>query len=220
MILLWLLVIAPAVASAQVRAAETLYDAGAYLEAADSFASRVGAEPRVAAHWFNLGNARYMNGEAQRARLSWIRAARLSPRTTTIRRALSLTEVPDRVTARTMWISPITPFEAFTISLVSWIAAWLLLGLRVRKRRIALLLTLSVISAGYGIFVSYSYERPIAFVLANQTPFRGAPYGTAEANGFLNGGMAVRVTDARGAWLLVSRGRQKGWLLATEVERL
>ena len=218
-ILLWLLVIAPAVASAQVRAAETLYDARAYVEAADSFASRAGAEPRVAAHWFNLGNARYMNGEAQRARLSWIRAARLSPRTTTIRRALSLTD-PDRVTARTMWISPITPFEAFTISLASWIVAWLLLGLRVRRRRTALLLTLSVIGAGYGVFVSYSYERPIAVVITNQTPFRGAPYGTAEASGFLNSGMAVRVTDARGAWLLVSRGRQKGWLLATEVERL
>ena len=218
-ILLWLLVIAPAVASAQVRGPETLYDARASVEAADSFASRAGAEPRVAAHWFNLGNARYMNGEAQRARLSWIRAARLSPRTTTIRRALSLTD-PDRVTARTMWISPITPFEAFTISLASWIVAWLLLGLRVRRRRTALLLTLSVIGAGYGVFVSYSYERPIAVVITNQTPFRGAPYGTAEASGFLNSGMAVRVTDARGAWLLVSRGRQKGWLLATEVERL
>src|SRR3989449_5172084 len=42
-------------AVAQTLSAEALYDAGALRAAADSFAARAAGEPRVPAHWYNLG---------------------------------------------------------------------------------------------------------------------------------------------------------------------
>src|SRR2546422_3929654 len=40
---------------AQGPSAEALYAAGALRAAADSFAARAAAEPRTAAHWYNVG---------------------------------------------------------------------------------------------------------------------------------------------------------------------
>src|SRR5207302_849296 len=52
----------PRPAAAQALGAEALYEAGALRAAADSFAARAAAQPRVPAHWYNLGATLYRAG--------------------------------------------------------------------------------------------------------------------------------------------------------------
>src|SRR5213078_3215822 len=91
--------LAPRGSLAQGPSAEALYAAGALRAAADSFAARAAAEPRTAAHWYNLGATLYRAGADGKATTAWIRAARLAPREPAIRRALRLLPAPDPVTA-------------------------------------------------------------------------------------------------------------------------
>jgi len=55
--------------------AEALYEAGALRAAADSFAARASADPRDAAHWYNLGATLYRAGADGKATAAWARAA-------------------------------------------------------------------------------------------------------------------------------------------------
>src|SRR5437588_729574 len=67
-------------AAAQTLSAEALYDAGALRAAADSFAARAAGEPRVPAHWYNIGATLYRAGADGKAIAAWARDARLAPR--------------------------------------------------------------------------------------------------------------------------------------------
>lgn len=215
-----LFLLLPGAAWAQANTAETLYGAGAYIGSAESFASRATLEPRVASNWINLGNARYMAGDETRARISWVRAARIAPRNWKLRRSLSLVGRGDRRTRTMMWISLVTPAEALALGIGCWFLGWLMFGLGKRNTMTAGVLLAAVLFAGYGFFVSRSYDSTVAVVLNAATPLRSAPYGVAEAVNSLDGGTAVKITDAEGPWLLVRRGNSEGWLLSTEVERL
>src|SRR2546422_10642490 len=82
-------------AAAQTLSAEALYDAGALRAAADSFAARAAGEPRVPAHWYNLGATLYRAGADGKATAAWARAARLAPRDLLVRRARELLPAPD-----------------------------------------------------------------------------------------------------------------------------
>src|SRR2546422_10445793 len=71
---------------AQGPSAEALYAAGALRAAADSFAARAAAEPRTAAHWYNVGATLYRAGADGKAAAAWAVAARLAPRRSEERR--------------------------------------------------------------------------------------------------------------------------------------
>src|SRR2546425_11788771 len=85
---------APLVARAQTPSAEALYEAGALRAAADSFAARAAAAPRVAAHWYNLGATLYRAGADGKATAAWTIAARLAPRDPRVRRARGRPPLP------------------------------------------------------------------------------------------------------------------------------
>jgi hypothetical protein len=207
-------------AAAQEPTAEQLFEARLFGAAADSFALRGVAQPGEAAHWFNLGSALFALGEEDRARLTWVRAARISPRRREIRDALSLTGPPDANSSGLLWIAPVAAWEAGAVAVVAWLIAWLLMALGTRYTRVILLLTLSTTTAAYAAYVSRRYRTPVAVAIAPETPLRSAPYGSATAAVFLDEGMAVRVNDTAGVWLLVTRGTSQGWVLREEVERL
>src|SRR5207237_2928862 len=84
----------PAAAQASLGA-EALYEAGALRAAADSFAARAAAQPRVPAHWYNLGATLYRAGADGKASAAWAIAARLAPGDDTVRRARVLLPPPD-----------------------------------------------------------------------------------------------------------------------------
>jgi len=196
-----------------------LYDAGAFRTAADSFLAQARAQPDVAAHWFNAGDALYRAGEDGMARVAWLRAARLAPRDQAIRRALSLLP-EDPGSAALTAVSPIRPVEALLAAAVLWLLGWLALIRPVRRRwGIALLIAgaaLAIVGHGLG----RRYARPIAIVLTDGAPLRDAPTGVAAAPHSLVAASAVVIVRRDGAWMLVRQGGEEGWVLTTDVVRL
>jgi hypothetical protein len=199
---------------------ERLYEAGAARVAADSFARRTASEPEVARHWHNLGSALYRLGDHAGARAAWVRAARLEPRHPVVSLVHGLVPPSDRRSAELTWVSPITPYEALLAALLLWVVGWVLVTLRRRARTVALVFGLAALAGGYAMWVGDRYAKPVAIVRGDDVPLRTAPYGSAPAARPLSGGSAVLVEREQGAWALVRRGREEGWLLRTEIARL
>lgn len=217
-----LLVLASAAAvgaGAQQGAPERLYETGAIRAAADSFLQRVAADPSVAAHWFNLGNAFYRLGQDGRARVAWTRAARIAPREPAIRRALGLLPV-DRLTSDLTRVRPISFGEAALIAAVLWVGGWLLITFS-RVRRIGWALAGAALLVGTAAAgIRSEQRRPVAVVLSADVPLREAPFGSARPSRMLIAGSAVRVERRHGPWMLVRRGDTRGWVHRSEVARL
>ncbi len=196
---------------------ERLYAAGAVRAAADSFAARAAAEPDVAAHWYNLGDAEYRLGADARAAAAWVRAARLAPRNQEVALALGLVPPGDPVTERLLWVGPLTPDEALALGIALWVGGWLI-ALRRRWRPLAAgVLVAAVVTAVYAGVLWRRYREPIALTLESETPLREAPYGGASGPDRLREGTAVRVEAVRAGWLLVRYGDARGWVLRREV---
>jgi hypothetical protein len=207
--------------AAQAPGAEVLYEAGALRAAADSFAARAAAEPRVAAHWYNLGATLYRAGADGKATAAWTLAARRAPRDPLIRRARALLAPPDAASERLLAVGPLTPEEWALASGVLWIACWAAVAMR-RSRATVTALALGVAAAaGLGWHEARRYAQPIAVILNPATPLRVAPYGDARAPLTLGAGAAVRVERRWGAWWEVRRDDGvRGWVRAAEVVRL
>jgi hypothetical protein len=203
--------------TATAQSAERLYAAGAVRIAADSFAARARAEPHVAAHWFNLGNAYQRLGATTHARAAWLRAARLAPRNGRVRDALRQTPSPDPVSDRLTWLSPITPSEVALGAIVLWMLGWALVAKRARLRMVLIAMGFAAVLGAYTGVVRLRYRTPVALVVREDTPLRVAPYGSAAPVEPLQAMMAVQVERSWGPWRLVSRGERRGWLHETEM---
>lgn len=204
---------------AQSVSGEALLRAGAYAAAVDSFAARALLDPDDPGHWYHLGVAWFALGSEERARVAWIRAARLAPRHRAIRRALARTGSTDPRSRSLMWVAPVTGGEAVLAAAVLWMVGWGMVAAR-RRGATTALLAIAVLAAAYGAFVAVRYRTPTAVVLDGATPLREAPYGSATPVDRLNAGAAVRVAGARGGWMLVEFGSRRGWVMRAEVVRL
>ena len=214
------LVAAPAL-PAQAPGAEALYEAGALRAAADSFAARAEAAPRVAAHWYNLGATLYRAGSDGRAMTAWTRAVRLDPRDQRIRTARRLLPPPDAGSDPLLAVGLATPAEWALVAGACWVAVWLAALTRRRAAFVALLAALVVGTAVPGWNEWRRRTRPVAVVLQAGTAVRDAPYGGAAAHGSLEPGAAVVLGRAYGAWVEVRRDDGvHGWVLQSEVARL
>jgi hypothetical protein len=114
-------------------------------------------------------------------------------------------------------VTPVTPGEALAGAMVLWVLGWALLASGAPLRRAALAVALALILGAYSAAMASRYARPVALVMLDGTPLRAAPYGPAEAVQELGGGTGVLIQREHGAWLLVSDGVERGWLLRTEV---
>lgn len=206
--------------AAQTPSAEQWFEAGGYRQAADSFALRAATEPGEPAHWINLGHSWFAAGEAARARAAWVTAARLRPRDRVVKSAVALAPSLDTGSRRLLWVSPVTPAEALVAASGVWILAWMLALLGARIRRLLPLLAMAGLLAGYAAVVERRYGDAVGLTVADGTPLRPAPYGTAPATRSLAEDTAVRVLRHEGPWLLVARDELRGWVLEDEVARL
>ncbi len=207
--------------AAQAPGAEVLYEAGALRAAADSFAARAAAEPRVAAHWYNLGATLYRAGADGKATAAWALAARLAPRDPLIRRARALHAPPDAASERLLAAGPLTPAEWALAAGALWIACWAAVATRRSRATVAALAIGAAATAGLGWREGRRYARPVAVILDPGTPLRVAPYGDARAPVTLDAGAAVRVERRWGAWYEIGRDDGiRGWVRAAEVVRL
>jgi len=215
------LLVLAAPAHAQRSSAEALYEAGALRAAADSFAARAAAEPRIAAHWYDLGATLYRAGADGKATTAWTIAARLAPRNAVVRRARRLLPPPDAASESLLAVGPATPAEWWLAATFAWWLAWALVLARRRARWPAALAVLACLAGGLGTVEWRHRQRPVAVVLAPATPVRVAPYGSATAGTSLDVGAAVLVEDHYGAWLRVARpDGVRGWVLARDVATL
>lgn len=205
--------------AAQDLSPERLYAAGAARVAVDSFLARATEEPHVAAHWYNLGSAWYVLGSDVRARVAWLRAARLAPRDVLVRRALALVPATDPRTARLERTAAVTPDETLMAAAILWLLGCAVL-FRTRRRAAAVLLALSFLAAGNGGFTARRYRVPVALILDPETPLREAPYGGAPPVARLREGAGVIIRQGRTGWLLVTEGERRGWVHRAEVIRL
>ena len=208
-------------ALAQALSAEALYDAGALRAAADSFAARATAQPRVAAHWYNLGATLYRAGADGKATAAWAIAARLAPRDPLVQRARELLPTPDAPSEPLLAVGPATPGEGALAAALGWVALWIAVAAR-RRRTILLTLTLFTTgAAGLAAREALRQARPVVIILNPATAVRVAPYGSASAAATIAGGAALTVERVYGPWLELRRDDGvRGWVLATEVKRL
>ncbi len=201
--------------------AEALYEAGALRAAADSFSARAAAEPRVAAHWYNLGATLYRAGADGKASAAWAMAARVAPRDPLVRRTRDLLPSPDAPSEVLLAPAIATPGEWALVAALFWVATWLAVA---GRRRRALVLGLGLITAGaagLGVREGLRRARPLAIVINPATPVRVAPYGGASAASTVEAGAALLVEGRYGSWLEVHRqDGVHGWVLADQVARL
>src|SRR5256886_14145011 len=166
-------------AAAQTPSAEALYDAGALRAAADSFAARAAGDPRVSAHWYNLGATLYRAGADGKATAAWARAARLAPRDPLVRRARELLPAPDAASEALLTTGFATPGEWALGAGLCWVAMWIAVAAR-RRRTVVLALSLvTVAAAGLAAREILRPAEPLAIVLNAPAPVPGAPYGGA-----------------------------------------
>lgn len=208
-------------AAAQAPSAEALYEAGALRAAADSFAARATAQPHIPAHWYNLGATLYRAGADGKATAAWAVAARLAPRDPLVRRARELLPTPDAPSEPLLAVGPVTPGEGALVTAVGWVALWIAVAAR-RRRTILLTLTLlTTVAAGLTAREALRRARPVVIIVHPATPLRVAPYGSASAAATVAGGAALMVERVYGPWLELRRDDGlRGWVLATEVQRL
>ncbi len=195
---------------------EQLYQSGSLHAAAEGFARRARAEPDVPAHWYALGAADYRLGEEGPATAAWLRAARLAPRRSAVRRALRMVAPPDDQSERREWVAPVTPAELALAALICWLAGWTVLTLQ-RGRvgaRVVGSLAASLVFGGGALVLHHWYQEPLA-ILTDATSLRLSPYGRAPEIAPLAAGAAVRPVRADGGWRLVEGpdGRS-GWVPA------
>jgi oxygen tolerance protein BatD len=207
-------------AAAQTPSAEALYEAGALRAAADSFAARAAAAPRVAAHWYNLGATLYRAGADGKAIAAWVLAARLAPRDPLVLRARDLLSAPDAASEALLATGLATPGEWALVAGLIWVALWSAVAAQ-RRRAVVLGLALATAgAAGLAAREGLRRARPLAIVLNAATPVRVAPYGGASPASMVDAGAALLVERRHGAWLEVHRADGvRGWVLAAEVSR-
>src|SRR5436305_5956959 len=180
-------------AAAQTLSAEALYDAGALRAAADSFAARAAGEPRVPAHWYNLGATLYRAGADGKATAAWARAARLAPRALLVRRARELLPAPDAASEALLTTGLATPGEWALAAGLFWVAVWSAVAARRRRTVVFGLSLVTVATAGLAAREGLRRAQPLAIVLNAATPVRVAPYGGASPASMVEAGAALPV---------------------------
>ncbi len=208
--------------AARTPSAEALFEAGALRAATDSFAARAAHEPRDPAHWYNLGATLYRAGADGKATAAWIRAARLAPRESAIRRALRLLPAPDPVSAQLLQVGWATPAEWGLVGAAGWLLLWLVVAFGGRRR--AVLAVFGAVASAALVLGAIEWRRrdqAIAVVIAETAPVRAAPYGGASAAASVPAGGAVLMVRTYGPWVEVYRTDGiHGWVLGGEISGL
>src|SRR5207244_3302586 len=156
-------------------------------------AARAAGEPRVPAHWYNLGATLYRAGADGKATAAWARAARLAPRDLLVRRARELLPAPDAASEALLTTGLATPGEWALGAGLCWVALWIAVAAR-RRRTVVLGLSLvTVAAAGLAAREVLRRAEPLAIVLNAATPVRVAPYGGASPASMAEAGRAARV---------------------------
>jgi hypothetical protein len=239
-ILAWLLGLSGAIGapSDDLKAANQLYDAGKFAEAAAAYEK---IEPKTAHVYYNLGNAWFRQNKTGLAILNYAQARRLAPRDPDILANLKFAQqrlgvddvnTPPRATQRFLR-SVIESCTASEWSAGELVGLWLLASAigacaYIPKARTAFLV---IAAAGFFVFgfstfalsnqVISNHTGPQAIVVAGETEARFAPLSDSTVHFRLVEGARVAIREDRGQWLFVERADgQQGWVKAEAIGRI
>jgi hypothetical protein len=128
---------------------------------------------------------------------------------------------PDAPSEPLLAVGSATPGELALVAVLGWVALWIAVAAR-RPRAILLTLTLgTTVAAGLTAREALRRARPVVIIVNPTTAVRVAPYGSASPAATVAGGAALIVERVYGPWLELRRDDGvRGWVLATEVQRL
>ena len=237
---IWLLGLSAAFAglSDDFKAANQLYDAGRFAEAAAAYEK---IEPKTAHVYYNLGNAWFRQGKLGLAILNFERARRLAPRDPDILANLKFAEqrlgvddvnAPPRAVQKFLRsvIESRTPTEWSVYELAAlWVAALATIAcIYLPKMRTGFLVIamvgfvgLALSAFALGDEVLNKRTAPQAIVVAGETDARFAPMPDSTVHFRIVEGAKVGVLEDRGQWLLVERADgQQGWVTSETIGRI
>ena len=212
--LVGLVLLAAAPLRAQSVSPEWQYNHGGLSGAVDGFARRTAAAPEDPANWYNLGAAFYRLGLDGRAAGAWQQARRLAPRDRSVARGLDLVPPPESGSAARLWGPPVTWRELALAALALWLAGWLLVATRGRRRReIGIACVALAALLGAGALASRLREQRQLAVLIGGTPLQLSPHERAPTVAPLDPGTALFVLRRAAGWAMVDApGGRLGWV--------
>ncbi len=213
---------------ADFQAANRLYDAGQFAEAAAAY-ERI--EPKTAHVYFNLGNALFRQEKFGLAILNYERARQLAPRDPDIlanlrfaRSRLGLEERSNLLAAalESRTLGEWSRYELIALWLTLLAVAGAIWWRRARSVMIliAVVAGLTTVATG-GALVARERAAPKAIVIAGKAEARFAPAADATVHFSLPEGAKVAVLEDRGGWSFVERADgQQGWVQSQAIERI
>jgi tetratricopeptide (TPR) repeat protein len=213
---------------AEFQAANQLYDAGQFADAAAAY-ERI--EPKTAHVYFNLGNALFRQEKFGLAVLNYERARQLAPRDPDILANLKFAR--DRLGIEESRSFLTAAVESRTIgewSRYELVAMWLTVlavagAIWLRRARSAMILIAVVAglttATTAGVLVVRERAAPSAIVVAGKADARFAPAADATVHFSLPEGAKVAVLEDRGGWSFVERADgQQGWVQTGAIQRI
>lgn len=221
--------------SAEFTAANRLYAAGKFVDAASAYEKMLQTGEQSPALLFNYANAEFKCGHLGKAIAAYQRATQLSPRDPELRANLAF--VRNQVQGATLresrwqnWVGILTLNEGTVLTVVLfWLTFALLitrqlrpaLGSRLRSfTRLAVIAT--VLSATVlGLQAANHFSASTAVVTADNVTVRSGPFDDAQTAFTARDGAELSVLARRDGWVQVTAGAGKsGWLPANQVEVL
>ncbi len=224
-------------------AANSLYEAGSYEEAARSYQHLVGLGYEDATLYYNLGNAYYKMDEIGRAVLSYMRARRLAPYDRDIQTNLALArQAVESAVAREAPIPVIVefaellPWVSYNLAAGLALTCWIVLAAfgvaciwsaRTRAsipvRRVAVAAVIGLVAFGclaVGHQLSRQHWESVAVITVGPAEVQAGPGSRYPTRFKLNAGHEVRLAESRGGWARISipTTEMQGWIPAAYVE--
>jgi tetratricopeptide (TPR) repeat protein len=210
------------------QAANALYDAGKFVDAAAAYEK---IEPKTANVYFNLGNALFRQEKFGVAVLNYERARQLAPRDPDIlanlkfaRQRLGADE-PERFMKAVVASRTAAEWSRYEL-IAMWLTVLAVAGsvwlprARTGLRLVAIVAGLMA-AAMAGVLVAEAHAVPAAIVVAGKADVRFAPSAEATVHFQLPEGAKVSIREDRGAWVYVERADgQQGWMKSDAIERI
>jgi len=212
-------------------AANRLYEAGKYSEAATAYETLLQQRYRSAALYYNLGNAYFKSGETGRAIAAYRLAQRLAPRDPDIRANLRFArDTVGAAKGRQSWQWLLNVLSLEELTLLTAAAVWgcitLSVCMQLRRswapalrpyRNLAGALAVCTL-AWLGVMAEDRLGRSAAVVIVEKGVLRYGPFEEAQTFLTLRDGAELRVLNRKDSWLQVANGANRvGWVQSKDV---
>ena len=224
-------------------AANSLYEAGNYDEAARIYQHLVELGYEDATLYYNLGNAYYKNDDVGRAVLNYMRARSMAPYDQDIQTNLALARqeiespvVRDAPLPMIVEFAELLPWVSFDLAAGLALACWIVLvstgaaciwSARVRAsilaRRVAIATVIGLAAFGslaVGHQLSRQHWETVAVITVGTTEVHAGPSSRYPSKFKLNSGHEVRLAESRGGWskVAIPTTDLRGWVPSANIE--